>query len=99
MNEALLVTCLQLFKMDIGITHNLRDAFFSNLIESSYSELKGMGVDFNSITSTAEDAQLIVDYSSWMYRKRQEDVGLPRRLRFKINNRIISKAGASDAKS
>lgn len=97
MNEALLVTCLQLFKIDMGITHNLRDVFFSNLIESSYSELKGMGIDFNSTTSTAEDTQLIVDYSSWMYRKRQEDVGLPRRLRFKINNRIISKAGATNA--
>lgn len=99
MNEALLVTCLQLFKIDMGITHNLRDVFFSNLIESSYSELKGMGVDFNSMKLTAEDAQLIVDYSSWMYRKRQEDVGLSRRLRFKINNRIISKAGTSDAKA
>ena len=79
----------------MGITHNLRDTLFINLIESSSSELVKMGIDFSK--ETVEDIQLVVDYSSWMYRKRQEDVGLPRNLQFKIHNRVIQKAGASDA--
>lgn len=95
MNTESIATCLSLFKLDLGITHNLRDSFFSNLINSSILELSKMGVDLSS--STAEDIQLVVDYSSWMYRKRQEDVGLPRRLQFKIHNRVISKVGAANA--
>lgn len=94
MNAESIATCLSLFKLDLGITHNLRDSFFSNLIQSTISELEGMGVDLSS--STVEDIQLTVDYSSWMYRKRDQDVGLPRRLQFKIHNRVIQKAGTTD---
>lgn len=95
MSEQTLAICLSLFKLDMGITHDLRDTLFTNLIESSSMELVKMGIDFSN--ESVEDIQLIVDYSSWMYRKRQEDVGLPRNLQFKIHNRVIQKAGAIDA--
>ncbi|OCS82276.1 hypothetical protein [Caryophanon tenue] len=95
MSELTLANCLSLFKLDMGITHNLRDTLFINLIEASFKELEKMGIDFTN--ETAEDVQLIVDYSAWSYRKRQEDVGLPRNLQFKIHNRVIQKVGASDA--
>ncbi|MGA3675638.1 hypothetical protein [Lysinibacillus agricola] len=91
MSEEKLATCLSLFKLDMGITHNLRDTLFSNLIESSTIELEKMGVNLSS--ATVEDTQLIVDYSAWMYRKRQEDIGLPRNLQFRIHNRVIQKVG------
>lgn len=91
MSEEKLATCLSLFKLDMGITHNLRDTLFTNLIESSTIELEKMGVDLSS--ATVEDTQLIVDYSAWMYRKRQEDIGLPRNLQFRIHNRVIQKVG------
>lgn len=93
MEAVALATCLQLLKLDLGVSHNARDVIYTNLLESSVSELERMGVVFTSPSPTSDDIQLIVDYSSWMYRKRAEDVGLPRRLRFKINNRIIQKAG------
>lgn len=97
MSEQFLQTCLSLFKLDLGITHNLRDALFSNLLKSSSIELTKMGVDLSQ--ETVEDIQLVVDYSLWMYRKRQEDVGLPRNLQFKIHNRVIQKVGETNAKS
>lgn len=92
MSEEKLATCLSLFKLDMGITHNLRDTLFTNLIESSTNELEKMGVNLSS--ATVEDTQLIVDYSAWMYRKRQEDIGLPRNLQFRIHNRVIQKLGS-----
>lgn len=91
MSDEKLANCLSLFKLDMGITHNLRDTLFTNLIESSTIELEKMGVNLSS--GTVEDTQLIVDYSAWMYRKRQEDIGLPRNLQFRIHNRVIQKAG------
>ena len=97
MNETLLSNALQLLKLDLGITHNLRDAYFSNSLETAHKELSKMGVDLSS--STVEDMKLIVDYAVWNYRKRQEDVGLSRSLKFRIHNRVIQKAGAADAKS
>lgn len=95
MEEVLLTNCLQLLKLDLGITHNLRDAYFSNALETAEIELSKMGVDLTS--STVEDTKLIVDYTVWQYRKRQEDAGLSRNLKFRINNRIIQKVGASNA--
>lgn len=95
MEEVLLTNCLQLLKLDLGITHNLRDTYFSNILNTAEMELTKMGVDLTS--STVEDTQLVVDYAVWQYRKRQEDVGLSRNLKFRINNRIIQKVGASNA--
>lgn len=95
MSDETLATCLSLFKLDKGITHNLRDALFTNLIKTAETELSKMGVSFSTTALTVEDMQLIVDYSAWQYRKRQEDIGLPRNLRFRINNRVIQKVGAS----
>ena len=95
MSDEKIATCLSLFKLDMGITHNLRDALFLNLIKSAEIELSKMGVDLS--TSSVEDVQLLVDYSSWLYRKRQEDIGLSRNLQFRIHNRVIQKASVFDA--
>lgn len=95
MSEETLAICLSLFKLDLGITHNLRDEIFINRIKDAELELKSKPIDLSK--ETARDTQLIVDYAVWNYRKRQEDVGLPRNLKFRINNRVIQKAGASDA--
>lgn len=97
MDEKLLANSLQLLKLDLGITHNLRDTYFSNVLETAYMELSKMGLDLT--LSTVEDMQLIVDYAVWNYRKRQEDVGLSRSLKFRIHNRVIQKVGANNAKS
>lgn len=97
MNEELLSNSLQLLKLDIGITHDLRDTYFTSILNTSESELSKMGVDLSK--SSVEDMQLIVDYAVWNYRKRQEDVGLSRNLKFRIHNRVIQKAGATSAKS
>lgn len=98
MDETLLANCLQLLKLDLSITHNLRDDYFINALKTAKKEIEKMGVDLSDTTSV-EDTKLIVDYTVWNYRKRQEDVGLPRNLKFRIHNRVIQKAGASDAES
>ena len=80
-------TLLNLLKLDLGITHNLRDAFFMKLLDGTMQEIKRRGItlDLNS----ADDQMLVVDYASWMYRKRQEDVPLASNIQHRIRNRII----------
>jgi len=97
MSEETLAICLSLFKLDLGITHDLRDEIYINRIKTSELELKAKPIDLSKESS--EDIQLIIDYALWQYRKRQDDVGLSRNLQFRINNRVIQKAGASNAES
>ncbi|MEX0416526.1 hypothetical protein [Bacillus sp. C30] len=95
MNEQIKATLLNLLKLDLGITHNLRDAYFNNLLVSSQNEIERTGIilDFESI----DDQMLTVDYAAWSYRNRQEDAPLSRNLQMRINNRVIKKAGTTNA--
>jgi len=80
-------TILSLFKIDLGITHNLRDSFFIELINSSLFEIERKGISLD--LSRSDDAMLLCDYALWTYRKRQEDVGLSRNIQHRLRNRII----------
>lgn len=95
MNEQTKATLLTLLKIDLGITHNLRDALFNNLLDSAQQEIERTGIvlDFNSV----DDQMLVVDYAAWTYRNRGSDVGLSRNLQIRIKNRLIKKAGTVDA--
>ncbi|MFE4764396.1 hypothetical protein [Bacillus mycoides] len=95
MNEQVKANLLDLLKLDLGITHNLRDTYFNNILVSSQNEIERTGIvlDFESI----DDQMLIVDYAAWSYRNRQVDTPLSRNLQFRINNRVIKKAGITNA--
>ena len=80
-------TLLHLFKIDLGITHNLRDAFFINLINGCIKEIERRGITLDQ--KSADDQILIVDYAAWTYRKRTEDVPLAENIQHRLRNRII----------
>ena len=40
---------------------------------------------------SAEDGQLIIMYAAYLFRKRDSDTGMPRMLRWALNNRIFSR--------
>jgi hypothetical protein len=80
-------TILNLLKIDLGITHNLRDAFFIQLINGSQKEIERRGIKLD--LKAADDQMLLCDYAAWSYRKRQEDIPLANNLQHRIRNRII----------
>lgn len=68
-----------------------------HLIEVSLQLISREGVTLQEPYS-AEDAQLIIMYASYLFRKRATDEPMPRMLRWALNNRIFSeKARAADA--
>lgn len=78
---------LQLLKIDLGITHDKRDSYFTSLIAASKSELEGrIG---KTLTDSTEDQMLIADYAAWNYRKRAEDIPLSANLLHRIRNRQV----------
>ena len=78
---------LSLFKIDIGISHTLRDEYFISFLQSTKSEIEEKGIVLD--LTCVEDQMLLSDYAAWKYRKRQEDVGMSQNLRFRIRNRIV----------
>lgn len=80
-------TILDLLKIDLGITHNLRDSFFIQLIKATIQEIERRGI--NLVLNKADDQMLIVDYAAWTYRKRVEDAPLANNIQHRLRNRII----------
>jgi hypothetical protein len=80
-------TLLNLFKIDLGITHDLRDAFFIQLLQGSIKEIERRGITLDK--NAADDQMLIVDYAVWTYRKRQENIPLANNIQHRLRNRII----------
>ena len=79
-------TVLQLLKIDLGISHNLRDAFFIAQIGACKAEIENKGIALD--LATVEDQILLSDYATWRYRNRTEDVPLANNLQYRIRNRI-----------
>ena len=80
-------TILNLFKIDLGVTHSLRDAYFISLIKTTVAEIERRGITLD--TNKTEDQMLVSDYAAWTYRKRQEDAPLANNIQHRLRNRII----------
>ena len=85
---------LKLFKLDLGITHDKRDAYFYALLVAAVLELKRKGIVLD--LGQADDMMLLSDYAAWLYRKRQEDVTMANKLNWRIMNRKV-RGRAGDA--
>ena len=79
-------TVLALLKIDLGITHNLRDVFFYAQIEACKKEIEARGTTLD--LAEVEDQILLSDYAAWRYRTRTEDAPLSKNLSYRIRNRI-----------
>ena len=89
-------SALALLKVDLGILNSTAyDTRLTALINASVSAVIREGV--STLSDSAEDMQMIVMYAGWLWRKRDTGEGIPRNLRWMLNNRIMSeKASASE---
>lgn len=78
---------LKLLKLDLGITHDKRDAYFNALLNSAVLELERKGIALS--LAEADDQMLLSDYAAWLYRKRQDDVPLAKNLKLRLMNRKV----------
>lgn len=82
---------MTLLKIDLGIIGDAYDPLLSQLINAAKEFITKEGV---SLTESAEDTQLVVMYASYLYRKRATDEGMPRMLRWALNNRLFGGDGS-----
>ena len=82
-------TMLSMLKVDLGITTTVYDARLMQYIGSAKKEIEREGVTLSASTSV-DDANLVIQYAAWLWRKRDTGEGLPRMIRWQINNRLFN---------
>lgn len=62
------------------------DDYFSQRIEAAEAELENTGI---SLTDSADDLMLVVDYTVWQYQNRDQAGGMPEWLRLRRRERWL----------
>ena len=79
---------LVLVKANLAIARSTWDDYLTNLINVSKQSIAREGI---TLEDTFEDNHLIVMYTSYLYRKRADDIpAMPRMLRYALNNRLFA---------
>lgn len=89
MSEEQIQTLLSMLKVDLGIKSTTAyDERLSQYIEAADQAITEMGATLDY--TVLKDNQLVVMYAAWTWRKRDSGEGMPRMLRYALNNRIFS---------
>lgn len=80
---------LTMLKTDLGISSTGYDDRLKQYLTAAEKSVKQEGASTLDVTQL-EDAQLVVMYAAWSWRKRDTGDGMPRMLRWALNNRIFS---------
>lgn len=84
MNTATMLVAL---KVDLGITTTAYDERLTQILNSATEYIETEGI---TLENTIEDGNLVVMYASWLWQKRKENIGMPRMLRWALNNRLFT---------
>mgnify|MGYP003571441035 CR=1 FL=1 len=89
MNEEQIQTLLSMLKVDLGIMSTTAyDERLTQYLENAFSSIREEGASLD--LTAVKDCQLVVMYAAWTWRKRESGEGMPRMLRYALNNKIFS---------
>lgn len=86
---------LTALKVDLQISTDKMDTYLVKMIQAAKSYIQTEGIQ---LTCSTGDGMLVEMYAAYLYRRRREEnVAMPRMLRWALNNRLFSqKAGTAD---
>ena len=91
-----MLTLLTMLKTDLSIrTSTLYDDRLTQLIIAGAKAIIEEGAS-DLDASDPLDQQLIVMYAAWLWRRRDQMIGMPRMLRLALNNRVFGMVGEAD---
>lgn len=89
-------TLLTMLKTDLGIrTSTAYDTRLEQLLTAAQAAIIKEGAS-DLDASAPLDMQLIVMYAAWLWRRRDTMEGMPRTLRWALNNRVFGMVGGAD---
>ncbi len=77
------------FKQTLGITTEKLDTRLLRVLGAAADAIRQEGIT-DLDPEDRLDGELIIDYAQWQWEKRRENVGLPRMIRWRLNNRLFS---------
>ena len=86
---------LAMLKIDLGITTTAYDARLAQYIETAKVEIMREGASIDT-ASNIEDCNIVIMYAAWMWRKRDTGEGMPRMIRYALNNLVLSQKMGGD---
>ena len=75
-------------KIDLGITTNAYDERLKAYLQRAKEEIEREGITLSA--SSVSDQNLVINYAAWLWRKRDTGEGIPRMIRWQINNRLFA---------
>lgn len=87
---------LGMLKVDLGISTTAYDERLTQILTAAESSIREEGAETLN-ADDALDAQLIVMYAAWLWRRRDDMTGMPRGLRYQLNNRVLGEAMGGNA--
>lgn len=85
---------LEILKVDLQVSSSALDLYLLVLITSARAYIAQEGI---TLADTAQDAMLVEMYAAYLYRRRREEnVQMPRMLRWALNNRLFGQKGEAD---
>lgn len=85
MNEELLLAAVH---ADLGIASKAFDERLLARIRTAQARIAEEGI---TLADTEEDRDLVVMYAAYLWRSRSTGEGMPRMLRYALNNRLFSR--------
>lgn len=79
-------TMLEALKTDLGIKTEAYDVRLKQYLASAQKAIETEGIE---LTDSIPDGNLVVMYAGWLWRKRATGEGMPRNLRWLMNNRLF----------
>lgn len=85
---------IRMLKTDLGITTEAYDSRLKQYIVSAQKNIgiEGIHLDADDI----HDCNLVVQYAAWLWRKRISGDGMPRMLRWELNQRLFHERLSDD---
>lgn len=74
-------------KIDLGIMTTVYDDRLKQYLSKAEAEITREGV---TIGQRDDDGELTIMYAAWLWRRRDSMEGMPRMLRYALNNRIFT---------
>lgn len=82
-----MTSMLEALKVDLGISTAAYDNRLTQYLEAAGDAIKQEGITLD--IQSYQDAMLQIMYAAWMWRKRDSQDGMPRMLRWLLNNRLF----------
>lgn len=79
---------LTMLKTDLSITTTAYDARLRGVLSAARDYIRAAGAQTLD-TAKFGDAQLVVMYAAWLWRRRDEMSGMPRMLQWSLHNRVL----------